>query len=59
MAQFLFLKEYISANMKNTALLLKALDIELKKLLSEDIKRFRNQQQANETVNREMVKKAA
>ncbi|HEY9533524.1 MAG TPA: hypothetical protein VIQ77_03275 [Mucilaginibacter sp.] len=45
--------------MKNTNLLLKVLDIELKKLLSEDIKRFRNKQQVSGAVNREMIKKAA
>lgn len=48
-----------SANMKNTDLLLKALDIELKKLLSADIKRFRAQQQANKAANLTEVKKAA
>lgn len=48
-----------SANMKNTEILLKALDIELKKLLSADIKRFRAKQQANEAANRQMVRKAA
>lgn len=45
--------------MKSTEMLLKALDIELKKLLSADIKRFREIQQANEAANRTEVKKAA
>jgi len=45
--------------MKSTELILKALDIELKKLLSADIKRFREKQQTEQAANHTEVKKAA
>ena len=45
--------------MKSTQILLKALDIELKKMLSADIKKFRDQQQVNNAINQLLVKKAA
>lgn len=44
--------------MKSTEILLKTLDIELKELLSADIKKFK-QQQANEAANLATIKSAA